>query len=417
MQKQDNFLIAGRNRSSLQIMFSHFSELIGASWFVAYTGYAYLYGWSVLAILPGMIIAYLTFAYFVVPKIYKESRQKNFYTQGDFVLSKTNHTSSKMLIDVLTIIIQFSWLLVAIIGGAKIVSFLNILSYEWVLIVISLTVLMYVFYSGFKALVITDTIQSIIMLIILGIIFSQLISIRSIEQVLTQSTEAVSFEFIISFFVYGIFSIFSFAEKYQLTFAAKNVKSAKVGMAMNIMPTTLVVLMVIAMGIIANSLSSEAIDPDVAFVKILTHYLPSGFLTMGVLLLLVSIMSTADTRVFSIASYVAFLSQNTKNRIKHIRVASAVVLIITTVMAYFFRDIVQLSIIAAGLALIPSIAMIYIIFGGTKAYLFALLIFCGSVGLLVGLLTLGAVPEIAIYPLMFSLFGFIVELKPLRKLI
>jgi len=40
-QDKEDFLISGRNRGSIQILFSKFATSIGAGFFITYTGFAY----------------------------------------------------------------------------------------------------------------------------------------------------------------------------------------------------------------------------------------------------------------------------------------------------------------------------------------------------------------------------------------
>ena len=121
----ESFLIAGRDRGFLQIMSSKFAISVSVVWFMTYTGYAYQFGTSVLSIIPGLAISYLLFAYWVVPRIYKESRDNKFYTQGDFVFSHIKNVYAKRAIDIAGALINFVWLLVMVIGGAKVFEYLN----------------------------------------------------------------------------------------------------------------------------------------------------------------------------------------------------------------------------------------------------------------------------------------------------
>jgi len=65
----------------------------------------------------------------VVPRIYKESRKKEFLTHGDYVKSRVHSKCSKKIVDTSSILITFMWLLTSFIGGAKIISSLGLMSY------------------------------------------------------------------------------------------------------------------------------------------------------------------------------------------------------------------------------------------------------------------------------------------------
>src|SRR3989338_2418629 len=84
-QKSEDFLIGGRDRSGIQIFASKFATAIGAGYFITYTGFAYEYGYGVFAMVFGILVGYFLFAYWAAPKAYLKSKEKKFYTMGDFV--------------------------------------------------------------------------------------------------------------------------------------------------------------------------------------------------------------------------------------------------------------------------------------------------------------------------------------------
>ena len=141
-QSKEDFLISGRNRGGWQIFASKFAASIGAGYFITYTGFAYEYGTGVYALLIGAIAGYFIFAYWAAPKIYSNSSQEKRYTIGDFVQSKTNNKGTSYIANALSIGILFSWLIVGIIGGGKIISDFGFLSYE---IAVILTALVFLF--------------------------------------------------------------------------------------------------------------------------------------------------------------------------------------------------------------------------------------------------------------------------------
>ena len=121
-QRREDFLIAGRNRGTWQILLSKFAAAIGAAYFITYTGFAYEYGLGVFAMLTGIVLGYLLFGYWAAPKIYRPSKENKFYKIGDFVYYKTKNRFAREFSNWIANLILFAWLLVGIIGGAKIIS-------------------------------------------------------------------------------------------------------------------------------------------------------------------------------------------------------------------------------------------------------------------------------------------------------
>ena len=404
----EGFLIAGRDRQALQISASKFATAIGVPWFITYTGYAYLFGFSVLAIVPGFLISYLLFAYWAVPRIYQFSAEKSFYTQGDFVRSKTKCLFDKQLIDFAGIFINLIWLLIAIIGGAKVISFLGILSYELALLLTSGVVLGYTLLSGYKAVVITDLVQAAVILGLFGGIIFFLIQTNSITEILAQDTGKIDAGTAVGLFIYGLFSLFAFPSRYQLTFSAKNKTAAQSGMALAVIPIIVMIFMLLIAGLYVYGISPN-LDPDMVFIKLFFEYLPEAFVSIGALLFLVGLMSTADTEVYNIASYIAFFKNKDGNKVQQIRYLIIGLIVSITIIAYFVRDIIGATILGAGITLIPSVAMIYIIAGGKSSRKFLALMIGGAVGLAVGIGLFGLSPTIAVFPIVFALLGLGVE--------
>jgi len=166
-QGKEGFLISGRNRGGWQIMFSKFASAIGAGYFITYTGFAYEYGLGLFAMLVGMVLGYIAFAYWAAPKIAKDSKEKKFYTIGHFVNDKMKSKFSMYLADIFSSAILFSWLLVGIIGGGKIISDFGLLSYSYAVILTSIVVLSYLLMAGHKAVIMTDIVQSIVIFVLL----------------------------------------------------------------------------------------------------------------------------------------------------------------------------------------------------------------------------------------------------------
>ena len=133
-ENHEDFLIANRDREWWMIAISKFASAIGVSYFVAYTGYAYEYGLGVYAIILGVFLGYVIFGFWAAPRIYAHSRDERFYTQGDFVAHSTHSNIAKQLTNWVANVILFGWLMIGIVGGAQIISYFGLMSYEIALI-------------------------------------------------------------------------------------------------------------------------------------------------------------------------------------------------------------------------------------------------------------------------------------------
>ena len=118
----EDFLIAGRKRKKWQLFFSQYSGATSVSWFIAFAAFAYQFGISTLSVGIGFAVSYLIFALWAAPRVHKDSKENKYYTWGDFVLNKTGSTSSKKLVDGVSIFNSFIQILVGFVGGANLIS-------------------------------------------------------------------------------------------------------------------------------------------------------------------------------------------------------------------------------------------------------------------------------------------------------
>lgn len=402
----EDFLIAGRDRPSWQIMATKFSGSIGASWFITYTAFAYQYGLGTVSLSGGIIIGYLIFIIFAAKKIYTPSEKNKFYTIGDFVFYKTKSENAKKITNVLSIIIQFPWVLVSIIGGGKIISYFGLMSYEEAIIFTTIVIGVYLLIAGFKAVIITDIIQGIIIVALLLLIIFNITNSVSLTEVFSLNVQNVDAGTFIGFFLYGILSIYSFSHWYQLCYASKSLKQLKRGISYAIIPIILAVVIMLIIGLFVK-LKSPDIDPDLAFIIALKTHLPNYFNTLGILLFFAGLMSSADTTIYAISSHLIKNFSGTKT-INLIRILTIIILIISIVISIMFQNIVEVTILAAAISMILSIPMIYLIIGYNNLKVFYTLIINSIVGLIIGIIIFGITPSIMIPIILFQPIGLLI---------
>ncbi len=82
-QDKEEFLISGRNLTSLQATTTIFSSRIGAAILLTYTALVYLYGLGALWYFIGSVFGLFVF-YFFGLKVKKLADKQKFYTMPDF---------------------------------------------------------------------------------------------------------------------------------------------------------------------------------------------------------------------------------------------------------------------------------------------------------------------------------------------
>lgn len=407
-QTKEGFLIAGRKRRGWQILASKFAAAIGASYFISYTGFAYEYGFGVFTILIGMIVGYLLFAYWAAPKIQKPSKMHKFYTIGDFVYNKIKSKFAVILTDVLASAILFSWLLTCIIGGSKIINDFGLLSYNFAVILTVFVVLVYIVMAGYNAVIVTDIIQSIVIVLLLILVTWGVVGSENIVPTLATGGFKINFSIAIAFFLFGVLSVFSYSDRYQLVYAAKTRKGLTHGLSFAIIPVLVVGAFLLVIGVfMANNVAG--LDSGLIFTEALKGFLPAALLPFAIVLFFAGIMSSADTSVYAIASHYAM--HRKADKVKTIRKATIALLAIIATLAILFPDVVDVSIFAGGISLTLSFAMIYLLCNGKSIKKFVASALCSLIGLIIGVIIFGFEPTIALPALLGGLVGLLYPAK------
>lgn len=411
----EDFLIGGRNKSAYTILFSKFAGAIGVSTLITYTGYAYKFGWGLFAMSLGSVVGYLLFAFWAAPKIKRLSIQGKFYTQGDLPAFVTGNKNTATITNFITIIVQFFWILLSLAGGAKIIAFFEILPYETALLITAIVVMVYVLFSGFKAVIVTDVFQAVIIIIFLCILIYGMFDVKDFGTILNSATgENVTSGSIIGLVLYGGLSVFGLADRYQLCYAAKDEKSLKRGLSLAIIPVLGIVFLLLLIGLYTY-IQNPNLDPDTVFVYAMQNFITQSWLPILLVLFFAGLMSTADTSIFAVASHIV---SNTKKdqKVKSLRYATIITVIVAFIVALFWRSIVDITIVGAALRMTLSIAMIYVIQQKRNSGRFIASALGGLLGLIIGILVFGPTPTIAITVLLGSLLGLIYRSKSRKEI-
>lgn len=392
-QTDEDFFISGRNRSGWQILLSKFASAIGAGYFITYTGFAYEYGFGVFALLLGIALGYLFFAYWAAPRIASGSKEKKFYTIGHFVFDKTGSKTSMYLADIFSSGILFAWLTVGIIGGAKIINYFGFLPYNIAVVITSLVILGYILMAGYKAVILTDIIQSIIIFALLIIVTFGIVGSENISNILSVNTGSPDIGVIVGFLLFGLLSVFSYSDRYQLAYAADNERGLKHGLGLAIIPIILVATLLLLIGMFMAQ-RTMGLDTGLVFTEALAQFLSPKILPFAIVLFFAGIMSSADTNVYAISSHYV-LSRNNRS-IKSIRHSTVWLMVIVSLIAILFPDIVKVSLVAGAVSLTLSSAMIYILYGGRNPYRFVSSAFSALIALVASIIFLGLEPIAAI---------------------
>lgn len=405
-QSAEDFLVASRNRGVWQVLASVFATTIGAGFFLTYTGFAYEYGLGVFAILAGFILGYLVYALWAAPRIRGKGKGKH-YTIGHYVLEKTSSHAARVLTDILASLVMLFWLVVGVIGGAKIVSEFGLLSYNLAIILFAIVVLAYVLLAGYRAVLLTDLIQGIVLLVLLVMVTIGIAG-ANIGEVFGAASFSIDWFSAIGFLIFGIFGRFSRGDLFQLVYASKDTSVAKRSFLYSTLPVILTCFLLLVIGVFM-ALQVSGLDSALVFTAALQQYLPVWLVPLAIVMFFAGVMSSADTNIYGIASHFAHYRKNAL--VGATRVLAFAVVLIVSLFALYFPDIVDMSILAGGINLVLPAAVIYVLAGGRSGRKVVSSIALGIVGLVVGIVLLGLVPSIAVFPLIFGGLGLLYPKK------
>jgi len=411
----EDFLIGWRDRKWWQIMLSKFAWSIWAAWFITYTAYAYEFGFGVFAAVLGFTLGFIVFALWAVPIIYKESWPMSFYTQWDFVEHQTKSHVAKLVTNGVASLIQFSWLIIWITWWSKIISHFWLMSYGSAMILTVTIVTIYILLAWFKAVIITDVFQSIIILLLLVFLSFHIIGDTSVVEILQTQTWTLDWGTMIGFLLYWVLATFSLSDRYQLCYAADNLKTLQKGLLWAIIPVMFVSSFLLVIGLFMYT-QDPTLDPGLVFIEALKTYVPPAFLSVSVVLFFAWLMSSSDTSIYAITSHCVLSKKSSKNPLKEIRLMTVLLLAVVCLFSYFYRDIVGITIIAAWITVSMSIPMIYILLWYKSADRFLWSIVWSFSGLIIGLLITWIYPVTVIYVVSWWLIGLLFK-RSKKKLI
>lgn len=304
----EEYFIGSRNMGGFVLAMTVVTTYIGASSFIGGPGVAYKMGlgWVLLACIQTPT-AFLTLG-ILGKKLAIISRQIGGVTITDFLRARYKSDVVVILASTLMLIFFIGSVVVQFVGGARLFESVTGLSYLTGLIIFSIVVIGYTTFGGFRAVVITDAIQGIVMLVAMSVLFIVLLKkgngmeniMRTIEvsnpQFLSpDSGGAIGKSFILSFWMLVGVAVLGLPATTVRCMGFKDTKSMHNAM---ILGTSVVGVLMIGMHLIG--VMGVALQPNVdigdKIIPILAmghlHPILAGLFIAGPL---AAIMSTVDS--------------------------------------------------------------------------------------------------------------------------
>jgi Na+/proline symporter len=196
--------------------------------------------------------------------------------------------------------IQFS-------AGGKLVSGLAGIGYEQAAIAIGFLVTLYLSVGGFRTVIATDMLQGIARFLLIPILVGALYYASSgsgtSASASVASIESMPTEVVVGLVLTGFFSAVASADVWQRIYAAGSDRDSMGGLVFGAVLMLLFGALLVYVGLSAKALAPTSVADD-AFATALSSGIPKWVVTTAIVLVLVSVLSTADTEIFVLTSLI-----------------------------------------------------------------------------------------------------------------
>jgi len=392
-QTPEGFLLGERKVGGFSTFATLAASKTGGGFFLTIVAVTYLYGAGVLGYVLGLVVGFIAFYFFSKKRLKDQSDKYQFYTLADYVFHSYGKAAG-YLAAFLSFSVLCGSIVIQLTAGSKTVFEITGISYGYSLLLISLVVLIYLLAGGFKAVVKTDILQYLAIIITVVFIVFAFVNFSGGVKADYLSVGEAGWLNALLFIIFGLITPFFSSELYQRVYATESQKTLKKSFLLSIIIYPLVALAVVFMGLMIRT-HLPGIDPETAFIRGLIDLLPSFFLGIGGVLMFSAIMSSADTYVFTNTSIILqdFLLRNRKiskeRLVFYFRITMALLVAIGIIVSFLLKSLLISTYFWGSLGCILSTGII-------ASWLFKKLSpFALSLGFSLGILTFIAVAIIS----------------------
>lgn len=402
----NDFVMGGRNATSIFVGGALFS-LIGGGELVTLTSLAVVYGFPAISLFVGYAIGFAFLA--ITASRIRSSSKDHFISIPDFISDKYGITAGR-LVFAISFAAFFSMLVLQFVAGGQILGALAGWSYHFGVVAIAGVTLLYLAIGGFKTVLWTDIIQGGSRLLLMPLLLLALVGLLGTPHDFETKLEPLPSLLWASFIVTGVFAAIASADVWQRIFAARDSSHASKGLWIGAVAMLAFGGMLVGLGVLALG-AGIAVSPETAFIDTLSVSLPLWAQVVAVVLVLSTIMGTADTEVFMLASMAAKGSSEEEPKPGKVRLYLAIIGIAAVSVALAFDNLILVYtwLLTALIAISPVV--LASIFGWKLRPAFAVTLLTLSIGTFVGLAGFGVLSlETAFYVLLPNfvlLLGFL----------
>ena len=401
-KSQDDYYVGSRKMSSLHIGLSVVATDVGGGFSIGLGGLGFLIGLSGSWMLfTGLIGAWLS-TLFLIPRIYPLAKKHNFLSFPE-VLNHYYNGKVALIAGIISLIGYIGFTSSQVLAGAKLAAatFPSITIVDAVLLM-GVVVIGYTVLGGLKAVIYTDTIQWIILmvgLILVGIPLG-FIKVGGWEAIRTYmpdnflSLTNISFVQFINWIITIVPIWFVGMTLYQRIYASKDEKTAKKAWFIaGLFEWPIMAFMGVSLGLLGRVAFEQGmftefgyapgspIDEEIGLPLLLTHIFPIGLMGLLMSSYFSAIMSTADSCLMAASGnfttdILRLSKQNTKS-IKYSQLATLLIGILAIFLATMMQNVLELMLysyafMVSGL-FVPVLGTMFLKNPSSKAALYSML--------------------------------------------
>lgn len=359
----DDYYVGGRKLNSLHIGLSVVATDVGGGFSIGLGGLGFAMGLSGSWLLfTGLLGAWLS-GVFLIPKVSEIARKKGFLSFPQYL----NHAFDKrvaLLAGVISAIGYIGFTSSQLLAGAKLASStFNTLSLNQALLIMGIVAVFYTVLGGLKAVIYTDTIQWIVLmvgLIFVGLPFAYhaiggIDAIRSTLDPSFLSLTAISWQQIVNWMFTIIPIWFIGMTLYQRIYAAKDTKTAQKGWFIaGLFEYPLMAFIGVVLGMFARVALDNGLlagynisnmDAEMGLPVLLRTVLPVGFLGIVLSAYFSAIMSTADSCLMAASGNIltdVLKKHNSENGLRYSQLLTLVIGILALLIALKMTSVLEL---------------------------------------------------------------------------
>jgi len=411
-KSQEDYYVGGRAMSSIHIGLSVAATDVGGGFSIGLGGLGFLIGLSGSWMLfTGIIGAWIS-AVVLIPRIYPLAKKHNFLSFPE-VLNHYYNAKVALIAGIISLIGYIGFTSSQVLAGAKLASatFPQVTIVEAVLLM-GVIIIGYTALGGMKAVIYTDTIQWIILMV--GLIgvgiplgYIKVGGWEAIHRYLPQNFLSLTNISFVQFFNWIITIVpiwFVGMTLYQRIYASKDEKTAKKAWFIaGLFEWPIMAFMGIVLGLLGRVAFEQglftqfgyapgsAIDEEIALPLLLAHIFPIGLMGLLMSAYFSAIMSTADSCLMAASGNfttdILRLSKQNPKGMRYSQLATLVIGILAIILATMMTNVLDLMLysyafMVSGL-FVPVLGALFLKNPSAKAALFAMLFGGGTTLILI----------------------------------